>query len=79
MKKDGALEKKIDKCLMFLAQDPSYPSLQSHKVESQLYGEKWASRVSGDLRIIWDYDQENIPVLNILDLGSHSGKKKIYK
>ncbi len=73
------LKKKIDKALRFLEIDPQYPSLQSHKVESARFGHRWASWVTGDLRIIWDYDQDQLRVLNILGLGSHSGKKRVYK
>ncbi len=39
----------------------------------------FSSRVNSDLRIIWDYSN-NIPqVLDLIDIGGHSGKNKVYK
>ncbi len=73
------LQKRIQKVLRQLAQNPSYPSLKTHKVTTRNYGEKWSSWVTGDIRIIWDYDSENRLTILLLDIGGHSGTHKVYK
>jgi mRNA-degrading endonuclease YafQ of YafQ-DinJ toxin-antitoxin module len=78
-KKDSKLGKKIIAVLNLLAKNPKFPSLKSHKVISYKFGIKWSSRVTGDIRIIWDYNNQEINVLDILDLGGHSGRNKVYK
>lgn len=78
-KENKELEKKIRKALHLLEQDPTYPSLKTHKVNSKNYGEKWSSWVTGAVRIIWDYDKENRLVIILLTIGSHSGTHKVYK
>ena len=78
-KKDRALKKRIVKTLEQLRENPRYPSLKSHKVETRLYGVRWSSSVTGDIRIIWDFDEhQNLSIL-VLDIGGHSGKHKVYK
>ena len=78
-KKDHALKKRIIKTLDQLRQNPRYSSLKSHKVETRHYGVRWSSSVTGDIRIIWDFDEhQNLSIL-ILDVGGHSGKHKVYK
>ncbi len=79
IKENKELEKKIRKALYFLEQNPSYPSLKTHKANTRNYGEKWSSRVSGDIRIIWDYDSEARLIILLLDIGGHSGTHKVYK
>lgn len=59
--------------------DPKAPSLKSHMVNSSRHGKRWSSRVTGDLRIIWDFNKDKINILDILDLGGHSGKNKVYR
>ena len=73
------LNKRIKVTLQKLAINPSHPSLQSHKVNTQNYGIKWSSWVTGDIRIIWDYDSEQRLVIIVLDIGTHSGTHKVYK
>ena len=73
------VEKKVRKALHFLEQDPFYPSLKTHQANTKNYREKWSSWVTGDIRIIWDYDTENRLVIILLDIGKHSGSQKIYK
>lgn len=72
------VEKKIRKALHFLAQDPLYPSLKTHKANTKNYGVKWSSWATGDIRIIWDYDTEERLVIILLDIGKHSGTHKEY-
>lgn len=79
VKKNRLLEKKILKVFHFLKDDPFYPSLKSHKANTKNYGERWSSWVTEDLRIIWDFDEHNNLIILLLDIGKHSGVKKVYK
>ena len=76
---NDALNKRIKVTLQKLALNPAHPSLQSHKVNTRNYGIRWSSWVTGDLRIIWDYDGEQRLVIIVLDIGTHSGAEKVYK
>ena len=79
IKGNEEVEMKIRKALHFLAQDPLYPSLKTHKANTKNYGEKWSSWATGDIRIIWDYDTDERLVIILLDIGKHSGTHKEYK
>ncbi len=79
IKKDKALEKRIVKALDLLRQNPRHASLKSHKVQTGNYGPRWSSRATGDIRIIWDFDETNNLIIMVLTIGGHSGKKKVYK
>ena len=79
IKENKEVEKKARKALHFLEQDPFYPSLKTHKANTKNYGEKWSSWVTGDIRIIWDYDTEKRLIIILLDIGKHSGTYKVYK
>lgn len=72
-------ENRILKVLNFLQQDPFYPSLKTHKVNTKNFGETWSSRVTGDVRIIWDFDKEKKQAIILLAIGTHSGTHKEYK
>ena len=73
------LKKKIVKTLKLLAFDPKCKVLRAHKVTTNRFGEKWAIWVSGDIRIIWDYDENNRLTILVLSIGGHSGGGKAYK
>lgn len=73
------IKKKLRKTLEKLTIDPSHPSLKSHKVNTQDYGIRWSSWVTGDIRIIWDYHNKDRLILILLTIGGHSGKHKVYK
>ena len=79
VKKNPHLKPKILKTLTDLATDSKNPSLLSHKVDTIKFGLKWASKVTGDLRIIWDYDKNKRLTILVFSLGGHSGKLKVYK
>ncbi|HWY79592.1 MAG TPA: hypothetical protein VNW29_04490 [Candidatus Sulfotelmatobacter sp.] len=72
-------QKRIQKAITFLRQDPFYPSLRTHKANSKNYGEKWSSWVTGDIRIIWDFDSEEQLTILLLTIGRHSGTQKVYQ
>ncbi len=78
-KENKELAKKVRKALHLLEQNPFYPSLKTHKANTKNYGEKWSSWATGDIRIIWDYDTQDRLVILLLDLGKHSGSRKVYK
>ena len=78
IKGNSILEKQFLKTLKLLKIDPQYPSLQSHKVDVVGQSDVWVSRMSGDVRIAWLYDEEEQLVINCIKLGTHGGANQIY-
>lgn len=78
IKNDKPLEKKIQKTIQQLSQDPFYPSLKTHLVILSKWGKVYSSWVTGDIRIIWQQKNEEL-VLLLIDIGGHSGGAKVYK
>ena len=78
-KKNQKVINQVNKTLMLLRENPFYNSLNSHKVESVKYGLCPSSRVTGDLRVLWERSKTEVQILDILDIGGHSGKNKVYK
>lgn len=78
-KTDKKLSIKIDKVLQLLELDPKNYILHSHQVNSKNFGRAWSSSVTGDIRIIWTYNQNNVLTIFLLNIGSHSGNDKVYK
>lgn len=79
VKGDPEKEKRTRKALNFLRQAPFYPSLKSHKVNTRSFGERWSSWISGDLRIIWDFDPEEKMRIIIFAIVTHTGTHREYK
>lgn len=77
-KSDLFLAKKIGKALDRLVEDPFDPRLNTHRADTKLFGMRWSSRVSGDIRVIWDFMEVGGRIL-IITVGGHSGKHKVYK
>ncbi len=77
-KKIPELQAKVLRQLHILSKNPKYPSLNSHLVETRNMGQRWSSRVTGDIRIIWDYSEKRKLTINAIDIGGHSGKRKVY-
>lgn len=75
---DEIANKRLKTALQKLAINPTHPSLNSHKVNTPNYGVRWSSWVTGDIRIIWDYDTQERLVIILLDIGKHSGTHKAY-
>lgn len=75
-KKDKDLAKKISETLKLLLKDQFYPSLRTHKVKSK-YGEHFSSWVTGDIRILWNFDEDELSLI-VVAIGGHSGSKSIY-
>lgn len=78
VKKDYKAYKRVEKTLHLLEKDPFYPSLRTHKTNTRLYGQRYSSWVTGDLRLIWDFDVDDSIIIIVLDVGSHTGKHKVY-
>lgn len=78
-KTDRKLASRIDLVLRLLEIDPKNTSLHSHQVNSKNFGRAWSSSITGDIRIIWNYSQENILTIILLNIGSHSGNNKVYQ
>ena len=76
---DQKLDDKIRKTLNKLKDNPKDSSLYSHQVISKQFGKLWSSKVTGDLRIIWTYNDDQVFVLDIFDIGGHEGSKSVYK
>lgn len=71
-KKNKLLKKKITDTLATMMQNPSYPSLRVHKVETKNYGRRWSVSVDPKIRIIWDFDMQDAHCIVLLDVGSHT-------
>ena len=78
VKKDRSLAKKIENTIIKLSENPFEKSLKSHQANTQLFGKKWSSKITGNLRLIWDFIEGKTVIL-ALTLGGHEGKDKIYK
>ncbi len=39
----------------------------------------FTSKATGDIRIIWEFSKKEIRVIDVMDIGTHSGKYKVYK
>jgi addiction module RelE/StbE family toxin len=76
-KRNTLLQQRILKSLNILSNNPNYPSLRTHKVNSIEFDNVWSSWVTGDVRIIWEYNNKS--VIKLLALGTHSGSNKVYK
>jgi len=78
-KGDIALKKRIVHTLRLLENNPHHPSLKSHKAVTRLFGKRWSARVTGDIRIIWDFDIKNNLIILVLTIGGHTGSKRVYQ
>ena len=72
------LKKRIVNLLKMLTLDPFSTMLSTHKIYSRQLGQRYSSRITGDIRIIWDFDSGLKNGIVLLDLGGHEGKKKVY-
>lgn len=77
-RKNPDLKRELNKVVSILKVNLFFPSLRTHKVESK-FGPVRSSRVTKDIRIIWNFNGEIATVLDILGSGGHSVSKKVYK
>ena len=75
VRKNRQLEQQIDEVLDRLAADPRDTKLSSHKVTAWDGKSAFSSTVTGDLRIIWRYSQAELEMIDLIDIGGHSGAK----
>lgn len=69
-KKNPALKSRIDNTLRVLQISPFSSKLKTHKVGNLDRYILWSSRVTGDIRIIWVKDNDNITIV-LIDIGGH--------
>lgn len=79
IKGDQEKEKRANKAVKLMRIDPFYPSLKSHKVNTRNFREKWSSWITGDLRIIWDFDETEKQIILLYAITKHSGSHREYK
>jgi mRNA-degrading endonuclease YafQ of YafQ-DinJ toxin-antitoxin module len=81
LEKNKSLQKKFDKTLQLLQLNRFSPALKSHKIISQYDGKiAYSSSVTKDIRIIWREENcKSIEIIECIDIGGHSGGKKVYK
>lgn len=72
-------EKRAKKALTLLGQNPFYKSLKSHKANTRSFGQRWSSWITGDLRIIWDFDSKEKERIIVFAITQHSGSHREYK
>lgn len=70
-KKDNALAQRVVETLKRMGKDPFHPVLRTYKVQSRNFEQAWSSRVTGDVRIIWDFIDAEATIM-ALDVGGHS-------
>lgn len=75
-RRNGELRSKVDAALAMLRMDPFDRSLQTHKATNPEGDRVFSSKVTGDLRITWDFLNG---AARILDIGGHSGRRRIYR
>ena len=73
--KDTFLQKRLAITIKTLSLNPFQVTLRTHKAHNPLFGKAYSSTVTGDIRVFWDFDGDNIILL--LTIGKHSGKYKI--
>jgi mRNA-degrading endonuclease YafQ of YafQ-DinJ toxin-antitoxin module len=79
VKKNNSLEPKILQSLQLLKKNQFHRKLKTHSVISSYDKKKaYSSSVTGDLRIIWEYENKQAKIIDIVDIGGHSGNKKVY-
>lgn len=79
MKGEFEKEKRTKKTIKLMRIDPFYPSLKSHKVNTRSFGKRWSSWITGDLRIIWDFDPKEKMRIILFAIVNHTGTHREYK
>lgn len=74
------LKNRIEKALAALKQHPFAPNMKTHNVIAKYDGgPAKSSFVTKDLRVVWRFDKDQIRLINLIDIGGHSGGRKVYK
>jgi mRNA-degrading endonuclease YafQ of YafQ-DinJ toxin-antitoxin module len=77
IKGNTQLDKKLRKVFKQMEKDPFYKSLRTHKVNSPKWGMLYSSRVTKDIRLLWDFGEESITIM-VVDIGGHEGSTGVY-
>jgi mRNA-degrading endonuclease YafQ of YafQ-DinJ toxin-antitoxin module len=78
IKNNQKLMSKIEAVFGIMYNDPFAATLKTHKVRAKIGFEAYSSRVSGDIRIIWNFDKDKIWIIDLFDIGGHSGSQSVY-
>lgn len=76
---DRSLRSRVEKTLGQLEKNPMHPGLRTHKITRITGDSAFTARVTGNLRIIWEFNGQHAHMLDILDMGGHEGSKKVYR
>jgi mRNA-degrading endonuclease YafQ of YafQ-DinJ toxin-antitoxin module len=84
LKNNSKLKEKVKNIVLDLSNNPFDISLKSHKVDAVVAQNVWSSSITGDVRIIWHFIQDEngmnqVQIIELLDIGGHSGGKRVYK
>ena len=69
--KDQNCKSKLSSVLKRMSDDPFGQGLKTHKVNLPNLGIMYSTRVTGDIRIIWNFDKANNLVLILYKVGGH--------
>ncbi len=69
-KKNLAMYGRIENAISKLSYSPNHSGLRTHKVRTRKYGEHFSSRITGDIRMFWNYHSKN--VIRIFTIADHS-------
>lgn len=69
---------KVNETVELLQNNPKDLKLASHKVKTPKFGYCFSSSITGDLRLIWRYNNGLVEIIDLLDIGGHSGGGKVY-
>jgi mRNA-degrading endonuclease YafQ of YafQ-DinJ toxin-antitoxin module len=77
VKPNTLLEKKFVSVIEKLSVNPYMKSLKTHVVNIRGFGRLYSSRVTGDIRILWNFKDDNLIILH--RIGGHFGSLSVYK
>lgn len=72
LKKNKVAYSLVKKLIRQLSIDPFSSSLRTHKVRIPSLGEVWSSRLTGDLRVLWEFSSDNKLTIITLRLQGHN-------
>lgn len=80
LKHNKALQVSLQNTLVKLIINPFDTTLNTHLVTATI-GKRtvYSSRITNDIRLIWHWNKNEFEAIDLLDLGGHSGNKKVYK
>ncbi|MEP7104038.1 MAG: hypothetical protein ABI721_05000 [Candidatus Dojkabacteria bacterium] len=73
LKKDRRTYNLVIRRLAIITNNPFDISLRTHQVNVPSLGKVWSSRVNGDIRVIWEFDENDELVIIALRVDGHDG------